>query len=213
MSSDEYREQTKLPQLIMPRRFRRGVHLFHPELEIYPMVQFGKMMAVGLLLTGAALACRADEGKLMQPIAGDIHAPPTQFGDGNHSTSLPAFRGKFVLVNFWATWCSPCIKEMPALDRLAARLKQKGLVVVAISQDEGGPVQVRPFAKKLNLSQVQILYDPEKRGFRDFALRGLPTTVLISPEGILLARLEGSAVWDEGILASQVETLVTTDLK
>ena len=98
---------------------------------------------------------------------------------------------------------------MPALDRLATRLVKKGLVVVAISQDEGGLVQVRPFAEKLRLTKIRILYDPEKRAFRDYALRGLPTTVLISPQGNIIARLEGSAAWDEGALAVQVERLTT----
>ncbi len=80
-------------------------------------------------------------------------------------------------------------------------------MVIAISQDEGGPAQVRPFAEKLKLSKVKILYDTDKRGFRDYALRGLPTTVLISPQGMVMARLEGSATWDVGGLANQVESL------
>lgn len=140
-------------------------------------------------------------------MAGNVVAPHTQFSDGKRAISLSTFAGKYVLVNFWATWCAPCVREMPALDRLAAKLEKRGIVVVAISQDETGPTQVRPFVDKLKLSKVKILYDTDKRGYRDYALRGLPTTVLISPQGKLLARLEGSAAWDEGALIKQVERL------
>jgi thiol-disulfide isomerase/thioredoxin len=160
-----------------------------------------------VLLTAVALQSHAVETKQMQPVPGNVVAPQTQFSDGKRLIALSAFKGKYVLANFWATWCLPCVREMPALDRLAAKLEKQGVVIVAISQDEGGPAQVRPFAEKLKLSKVKILYDTDKRGFRDYALRGLPTTVLISPQGILLARLEGSAAWDEGALVAQVENL------
>lgn len=161
------------------------------------------LIAIALLL-GASLQTQAGETKQMQLISGNVVAPNSQFSDGTRPMSLSAFKGKYVLVNFWATWCSPCVKEMPALDRLAARLERNGVVVVAISQDEGGATQVRPFVEKLKLTKMRVLYDPDKRAFRDYALRGLPTTILVSPEGKLVARLEGSASWDEGALAGQV---------
>lgn len=174
----------------------------------YQVTKLTKVIA-SLLLAGFTVASVAADTKQMQVIASTVQAPPSRFSDGKQAIGLDAYRGRFVLVNFWATWCSPCVKEMPALDRLATRLVKKGLVVVAISQDEGGLVQVRPFAEKLRLTKIRILYDPEKRAFRDYALRGLPTTVLISPQGNIIARLEGSAAWDEGALAVQVERLTT----
>lgn len=167
------------------------------------MSLFAQFIAIALLL-GASLQTLAGETKQMQLISGNVVAPNSQFSDGTRPMSLSAFKGKYVLVNFWATWCSPCVKEMPALDRLAARLERNGVVVVAISQDEGGATQVRPFVEKLKLTKMRVLYDPDKRAFRDYALRGLPTTILVSPEGNLVARLEGSASWDEGALAGQV---------
>lgn len=145
---------------------------------------------------------------MMKVLTNAIPTPATKFSDGKNPVSLDSYRGKYILANFWATWCSPCIREMPALDRLAANLETRNLMVVAISQDEGGPAQVKPFIEKLKLNKIRILYDTDKRAFRDFALRGLPTTVLISPEGKLLSRLEGGAAWDEGSLAAQVENLL-----
>lgn len=162
---------------------------------------------VSFLLACFTFSSIAADTKQMQVMASTIQTPATRYSDGKQALGLDAYRGKFVLVNFWATWCAPCVKEMPALDRLATRLEKKGVVVVAISQDEGGLVQVRPFVEKLRLTKIRILYDPEKRSFRDYALRGLPTTILISPQGNMIARLEGSAAWDEGALAAQVEKL------
>jgi thiol-disulfide isomerase/thioredoxin len=165
---------------------------------------FLALFLAGVLLTNAPPQAQAAEVKLMQTMAANLAAPTLQFSDGERPVSLSAFEGKYVLANFWATWCAPCIQEMPALHRLSEKLEKKSVVVVAISQDEAGPAQVRPFVEKLKLSRLTILYDMEKSAIQAYALRGLPTTFLISPTGMLLARLEGSAAWDEGALAEQV---------
>ena len=101
-------------------------------------------------------------------------------------------------MNFWATWCTPCIREMPSLDRLAKKMAGKNLVVLAVSEDDDSPAQIKIFVDKLNLKSLNILYDTQQLGSRDFMLRGVPSTFLISPKGKILAKLEGSAVWDEG---------------
>lgn len=175
----------------------------------FPMPFPSKHISI-VLLIATCLQAQAVETKKMQLISGSVPAPDVQFSDGKRPMSLSAYKGKYVLVNFWATWCAPCINEMPALDRLAGRLEKQGVVVVAVSQDVGGAVQVRPFVEKLKLAKMRLLYDTDKRAFRDYALRGLPTTVLISPDGMLLARLEGGAAWDEGVLAEQVFKLTNS---
>jgi len=177
------------------------------------MTLLQKILFAVSVITGVVHHAQASENALMQSFSRNIQAPSTEFSDGKKSVALSAFRGKFVLVNFWATWCPSCIKEMPTFERLATRLERQGLVVVAISQDAGGPTQVRPFLERLKLSRIKILYDNEKRASRDYALRGLPTTFLISPEGMLLARLEGSAAWDTGELAAQVENFMMTSVR
>lgn len=107
----------------------------------------------------------------------------------------------------WATWCAPCVKEMPSLDRLSAKMAGENLVVVAVSQDNGGQSQVKPFLEKLKVKNVTILYDHDQRALRDFGIRGLPTTFLISPEGRILARLEGDAEWDTPAMVRQIKGL------
>lgn len=146
----------------------------------------------------------AEQVRGLQPLKNPVQVPNITFFDGKRPIQLTAFKGKYVLVNFWATWCSPCVIEMPSLDRLAKKLAKENIVVVAISEDEGGGSQVRPFVEKLQFKQLKILYDPNKQAFRDFGLRGLPTTYLLNPEGKIVSTLEGNAVWDTGQIYDQI---------
>jgi thiol-disulfide isomerase/thioredoxin len=140
------------------------------------------------------------------PAAPLLPAPATSFVDLTGSeVSLAQFTGKIVLVNLWATWCEPCLREMPSLERLQSRLGDK-IVVVAISEDRGGSKTVEPFIGKLGLKSVKIYLDPKSAMERAFKVQGLPTSFLIDREGRVLGRVEGAAEWDKpkllGILKS-----------
>lgn len=171
---------------------------------------FKKAWRYALVLLTLSAPAFAGEKKEMIPFTGSIQVPSSEFSNGKSTHSLEKYRGKYVLVNFWATWCAPCVEEMPALDSLAVRLEDAGAIVVAINQDDTGRAAVTPFIEKLKISNMHLLYDENKLSFRDFGLRGLPTTILISPNGDLIARLEGSAEWDKAPLANQVESLIST---
>jgi len=139
------------------------------------------------------------------PAAPLLPAPATSFVDLTGSeVSLAQFTGKIVLVNLWATWCEPCLREMPSLERLQSRLGGK-IVVVAISEDRGSKT-VEPFIGKLGLKSVKIYLDPKSAMERAFKVQGLPTSFLIDREGRVLGRVEGAAEWDKpkllGILKS-----------
>ena len=114
-------------------------------------------------------------------------------------------------MNFWATWCAPCVTEMPSLDKLAVRLHTKGLIVVAVSQDLNELSKVKSFLKPMMLEEIVIWYDEKNKGFRELGLRGLPTTILINPDGLMIAKLEGSAEWNEGPLLAQIEEIIKDD--
>jgi len=130
-------------------------------------------------------------------LAPPVPAPQTAFKDSSgKALSLAAFKGRVVLLNFWATWCAPCVREMPTLDSLQARLGDQGLAVVAVSEDTGGLAVVSPFFKQYRLGNLEIYLDPTGDLSRSFGLKGLPTTLLIDAEGHVVGGLEGPAEWD-----------------
>jgi thiol-disulfide isomerase/thioredoxin len=135
-----------------------------------------------------------DNFNLLEPL---VPAPQTGFSDADgQEVTLAAFEGKVVLLNFWATWCAPCVREMPALDRLQDVLGGQGLAVVAVSQDRRGLDAVAPFFKERGLEHLKIYLDPRGKFSREFGLGGLPTTLLIDRQGRLVGGLEGPAEWD-----------------
>jgi len=115
-------------------------------------------------------------------------------------TTLAAFRGKVTLVNLWATWCAPCRREMPALDRLQAALGGEDFAVVPISVDTGGPERPRQFLEEIGTEQLPLYTDPTTQIFEEMKRRslalGLPVTVLLDRNGCRLGHMNGPAEWD-----------------
>lgn len=124
-------------------------------------------------------------------------APEAVFsgGDGNE-VGLADFRGEVVLLNFWATWCIPCLAEMPALDRLQAAQGQEGLVVIALSQDRAGAPAVVRFYEEYDFGNLGVYVDPEGKVAGAFEIGVLPTTLLIDRDGNVVGQLVGAAEWD-----------------
>ena len=119
------------------------------------------------------------------------------FVDGEGAArSLAEWRGRVVLVNLWATWCAPCVEEMPALDRIAARLGGPDFDVVAISVDRQGAAVVAPFLGKLGLTRLAPYLDPSNAAVRVLGAPGLPVSVVLDREGRELGRVLGAAEWD-----------------
>jgi len=123
-------------------------------------------------------------------------------------TRFDAFRGRGLVVNFWATWCPPCVAEMPALDRTHAALARDGIEVLAISSDRGGRAQVEPFYARTGLRHLAMWFDPRGAVGRAFGIRGLPTTVVLDRRGLEVARLEGEAEWDRPEFLAAIRRLV-----
>ncbi|MGE0155173.1 MAG: TlpA disulfide reductase family protein [Reyranellaceae bacterium] len=125
-------------------------------------------------------------------------APPeSRFVDvAGKVLNLEAYKGKVVVLNFWATWCAPCVREMPSLDRLQVALREEGLVVLPLSLDGPTKPRVEPFYKAQKLENLPILFDEKNATFGRFGVGVLPTTIVIGRDGRELGRLEGPAEWD-----------------
>jgi peroxiredoxin len=108
--------------------------------------------------------------------------------------SLSQQRGKYVLVNFWATWCGPCKVEMPSLEILHQRFKSKKFSLLAISNDMFGARIVEPFATANNLS-FPILLDQQLQASNKYGVVSLPTTFMIDPKGNIIGELRGAEDW------------------
>jgi len=124
------------------------------------------------------------------------------------SRSLAEFKGKVVLLNIWATWCGPCRKEMPALDRLQAALGGPEFEVVALSIDRGGTDAVRKFFADIGIRTLAMYLDSSGQALRTLSALGLPTTLLIDREGREIGRLIGPAEWDSPEMVEFVRCVV-----
>lgn len=137
-----------------------------------------------------------------QKIPEGSSAPQVEFVDASGKPlDLRNWRGKVIVLNLWATWCGPCVREMPSLEQLALKLPNEKFVVLAVSQDRGGAAVAKPFADRLRLKELKIFFDPLNRLKRAFGVVGLPTTFLIDEEGYVRAQLQGPAEWGEPAMA------------
>jgi thiol-disulfide isomerase/thioredoxin len=135
-------------------------------------------------------------GKFRQTLGSKDVPHATFLDDAGNEKSLADLRSPGLVVNFWATWCAPCVKEMPALDRLARVGGERGLQVLALSADREGASVVREFYDKNNIRHLPVAIDKLSRVARAVGIDGLPTTVLYDSEGREAGRVIGVAEWD-----------------
>ncbi len=110
--------------------------------------------------------------------------------------SVADFAGQVLVINLWATWCPPCVAEMPTLDRLQEKLGGIGVRVLALSQDRGGAPVVARFYERTAVKHLGVWLDPRGAAARALGARGLPTTLIVNREGREAMRLAGEAEWD-----------------
>lgn len=134
--------------------------------------------------------------------------PPVPFTDqpfytGNGELrSISDFTGKGVILNFWATWCAPCVREMPALNRLQHNLKKDNILVLPLSEDRKGAKVIDPFYAEQNLDALPVLIDKRRMVMRKSGITAMPTTVFIDRQGMEVGRILGEAHWDSTEMAN-----------
>lgn len=160
--------------------------------------RFGTVAVALLFALSVAAAAEEDQVKPGEfiPASPPQPAPAVSFEDLSGKSASPAdFKGKLLVLNLWATWCRPCLEEMPSLEQLQINLRDQ-LVVLAVSEDRGGAKIVDAFLGKLGLTKVRVYLDPKSDVGHAFGVRGLPTTIIIGADGNLLGWVEGAAEWD-----------------
>lgn len=174
--------------------------------------------SIGLCLAAAVVAAawtivaNAQEGKKFVMHAAPKPVAAIQFEDAlGKSRSLTDFRGKVVLLNIWATWCVPCRKEMPALDRLQALFEARDFEVLPLSIDRGGLDVVRKFYAEVGIQKLGIYRDTSGGATRGLGAVGIPTTLLIDREGREIGRLIGPAEWDAPDMVAFIKCVISGD--
>ena len=173
----------------------------------YCSVVVGYMVLVALTLLANFFALRAEaktadppiEGSMVKFVASDppIPVPDTPFiGVDGETIKLADYKGRLVLLNFWATWCAPCIRELPSIESLASSVNDPRFTVQLVSIDRGGAKVHKPFLENLGITGIASASDPRARLLRAVKGPGVPVTVLINSEGLMVGRLIGDAHWD-----------------
>lgn len=122
---------------------------------------------------------------------------------------LSDYRGKVVLINFWASWCPPCIYEMPELQRLQMSLKGQPFEILAINAGEK-KYKVRKFSKMIKL-ELPVLIDPQKSTFNKWYIKSLPTSFLVDENGIVRYKVRGNPGWERIETRSIIEKMMPAD--
>lgn len=174
-------------------------------------------LIVYLALSAGAIGATEDIAALRQ---GDmkklsLHSAPKPvseqgFEDENGKPkTLGDFKGRYALVNFWATWCAPCRKEMPSLSALQRDLGGDNFVVITIAAGRNEPSAIKKFMADNGIDNLPLYRDPKLQLSRDMGVLGLPVTVILAPDGQEIGRLQGDADWNSDSAKAVLSALIT----
>lgn len=180
------------------------------------------LLLYGLIVApaNAAAALSADEhaaldalrqGEMARAVLRETPAPrieETFFDAEGNPVTLADFAGKVVLLNFWATWCPPCRKEMPSIDHLAGEMSGDDLAIIALSTDRGETARIQRFYDEIGVENLAIYRDPRGQTMRTAGVIGLPVTLLLDRQGREVARVTGDAVWDSPAAKALIGKLI-----
>jgi thiol-disulfide isomerase/thioredoxin len=174
--------------------------------------RFTSLPAVWLLVLSGVVVADEDLSHHFARIDPPRNAPDFSLPDMDGELhTLQDYRGKVVLINFWATWCPPCRREMPALERLYSKLGGEAFAVLAINQWEDAD-HVFAYMGDLNvIPSFPILFDPESRVAEEFGVKGLPTSFLLDRQGRVVFRAVGGRAFDHPEVEQTIRSLMAAE--
>lgn len=174
---------------------------------VLALVYTALLLGANAALAGEGAAALA-QGDMQKLVFAEAKALP-EIGivdAADQPRALTEFKGKWMVLNFWATWCAPCRHEMPSLDRLAAAMPE--IAVVPVATGRNSVVGIQKFFTEAGVTSLPVLRDPKSELARNMAIFGLPVTVIVNPEGEEVARLIGDAEWDSADAKAVLAALV-----
>ncbi len=132
-------------------------------------------------------------------------------GEAGQDLTLNEFRGQYVLLNFWATWCAPCREEMPSLDALQREFGGERFQVVTVATGRDSPVAIRRFFDSVGVTDLPHYRDTSQALARQMGVFGLPVSVLLDMDGTEIARLRGGADWSSGSARAIIAALIEAE--
>tara|TARA_B100002019_G_scaffold280609_1_gene283738 strand:- start:716 stop:1225 length:510 start_codon:yes stop_codon:yes gene_type:complete len=121
----------------------------------------------------------------------------TFLDDKNNKLDLNDYKGNLILLNFWATWCAPCKKEMPSLDLLQTKKNLNNLIIFPINIGQDNIAKSQKFFEELEIKNLRIFFDPPQTLAKKFNLRGIPTSILLNKDGLEFAKIIGSIDFED----------------
>lgn len=181
------------------------------------MIQRRALLAIAGTLTAVPFARKPLAAERLPELAQTLQKrqPPARppsivFTDASGAAhSLEEFRGRGMVVNLWATWCVPCVAEMPSLEVLSRALAASDIAVLPLSSDRGGVAKVTAFYRERGITALPILLDPRGAIGQAWGIVGIPTTLLIDRQGREVARVGGAADWSTPQATTLVRTLLS----
>ncbi|MCZ4352701.1 TlpA disulfide reductase family protein [Roseovarius aestuarii] len=183
-------------------------------------------LALGFHTTGtpAGISARssvsADYSGYQQMLEGDMQklrfhsaskpvATAAFLTDSGANMTLAEYQGKFLLLNFWATWCAPCRKEMPMLSALQDEFGGDNFQVVTLATGRNPPPAIKAFFGDIGVTNLPLHRDPKQAVAREMGVLGLPISVIVSPDGQEIARMQGDADWSSDSARAMIKALIT----
>ena len=175
------------------------------------------LLAAGGTLAAASWPRKLRAQETLNNLATALHrlpapqpAPDIVFIDAKGAKHhLSDFRGHGMVINLWATWCAPCVAEMPSLAVLSKALAPADIAVLPLSSDHGGAAAVTAFFRKHGITDLPVLLDPDGDAERAFKVPGIPTSIIIDRSGMQRGRMEGSADWSAPAAIALVRQLAS----